>query len=200
MRRCRFAFEPAAILAGEIALSHRIRPGARAMRHEHRRGGGLRHTGRVSVPPGTIVWLSAVRSRQSWPLSRLQRAFPIPRAHSRCPRTSEWCPSTPLARAVRPLRRAPGPRSRQPADNRRVAVSHPTAAPATRSTGRDRGSKRRHAHRCDVAPASLTQSRAPSMRFLSPRWCTNFSWAGPTGALWPERRYRSELASRTPSD
>ena len=29
MRRCRFAFEPAAILAGEIALSHRTRLGAR---------------------------------------------------------------------------------------------------------------------------------------------------------------------------
>ena len=164
------------------------------MRHEHRRGGGLRHTGRVSVPPSTVVWLSAVRSRQSWPLSRLsgpsQSRAHTPGApeHPNSARQRRWL------RPVRPLRRAHGPQSRQPADNRRVAVSHPTAAPATpqhRSRSRQQAA---HAHRRDVAPASLTQSRAPSMRFLSPQWCTKLPLGRPNRSTLA----RTSLPLRTP--
>ena len=69
MRRCRSHSNRRQYSRARSHSSHRTRPSG--ARHEHRRGAGLRHTGRVSVPAGTIVWLSAVRSRQSWPLSRL---------------------------------------------------------------------------------------------------------------------------------
>ena len=125
MRRRRIAFKPAAILADEIALGHRTRPGD--AHHEHRRGGGVGHTGCLPVPSGTIVWLSAVRSRPSWPLSRPGcarniRIVPVNAVGSARSATSAcaWI-------AIEATR---GPSS--------GCCSQPTAAAGRRTTGRDR--------------------------------------------------------------
>ena len=173
MRRCRSHSNRRQYSRARSHSSHRTRPSG--ARHEHRRGAGLRHTGRVSVPAGTIVWLSAVRSRQSWPLSRL----PNPARILQVPQNIRIVP----VNAVGSVRSGhSGVRMDRNRGNPRPSSGccfHPTAAPATRSTGRHRGSKRRHAHRRDGTPASLTQSRAPSMRFLSPPWCTKLPLGRP---------------------
>ena len=135
MRR-RIAFKPAAILADEVALGYRARRGD--AHHEHRRGGGVGHTGCLPVPSGTIVWLSGVRSGPSWPLSRPLRAF-----QSRGD-TPGWARNIRIA----PVNAVGSARSATPAcawtaieatrGPSSGCCSEPTAAAGRRTTGRDR--------------------------------------------------------------
>ena len=46
-----------------------LNPDQAARTNEHCRGGGLGHADRLHVPAGTVVWSSAVRSRQGFGLS-----------------------------------------------------------------------------------------------------------------------------------
>ena len=152
------SFKPAAILAGEIALSHRTRPDG--LHHVRRRGGGLGHAAvsmsRQAPPSG-----AAVRSRQSRPLSHPQRALQSRGDTPGWPRETYWCRSTPLAPRVRHF----GVRMDCNRGNPRTIVG--LLLPADRRCRlpyhRSRSwQQRRHAHRPTVAPSDLSRRRSHS--------------------------------------
>ena len=195
------AFKPAAILAGEIALSHRTRPSGAHHPPSRRRSQAIRPSPCPVRHRRLAVSGPLASELASQPPSA---GLPIPRGYSRV---------HPKIRIV-PVNAVGSARSATPAcawtaieatrGQSSGCCSQPTAAAGRRTTGRDRGGMRTGApsRRGTLRPitAALTQFRAPSMRFPQPRWCTRIPLGRPPGTLWPERRYRSELPSRTPSD